>query len=80
VRFWSSSARPHRASGQWSNDYDALSDGKVVGRIWKDRDRWFWWLFPEPSRPSASCEDRPAPTFEEAEAEFRAAWEASHDQ
>ena len=39
-----------RSSGQWSdNDFDALADGKVVGRIYEDARlstppdmRWFW--------------------------------------
>ena len=44
-------ASASRSSGQWSDDdYDVLSGGKAVGRIYKDTAvgnpdlRWFWSL------------------------------------
>ena len=38
-----------RSSGQWSDDYDVLADGIVVGRIMRDATapeaaQWFWSL------------------------------------
>jgi len=79
-----------RSSGQWSDDdYDVLSEGEVVGRIYEDTTagnpklRWFWsilWSNVGTRRPVWN--NGRAPTLDEAKAEFRRAWEAftSHGQ
>ena len=69
-----------RSSGHWSDDdYDVLSDGEVVGRIYRDDApssdamRWFWALaygFHEDRSPTHGR----APTREDAMAAFAKSW------
>jgi len=72
------SAKTSRPSGIWSDDdYDVLSEGKVVGRIFKDDGQqgrpWFWGI------THGCIEDRAPthghePTREAAMAAFRKSW------
>jgi hypothetical protein len=73
-------AKLSRPSGQWQDeDYDVLTDGKVVGRIYEDDPlalpdiRWFWSIMIVPATPGVT--NGTAATREEAKAAFRAAWE-----
>jgi hypothetical protein len=73
-------AKLSRPSGQWQDeDYDVLTDGKVVGRIYEDDPlalpdiRWFWSIMIVPATPGQT--NGTAVTLEQAMAKFRAAWE-----
>jgi hypothetical protein len=74
-------ARAFRPWGQWQHeDYDVLSDGKVVGRIYEDASantppdmRWFWSVLVTPATPGVT--NGTAATREQAMAKFRWAWD-----
>jgi len=74
-------ASASRPSGQWSDDYDVLADGKAVGRIYEKGGvgsppdmRWFWSVTEiVPAVPNGTYGH--AATLDEAKAKFRAAWE-----
>jgi len=77
-------ASANRSGGQWSDDdYDVLSGGAGIGRIYKDTTvgnedlRWFWsilWDRVGTRRPVWN--NGRTPTLDEAKVQFRAAWEA----
>ena len=67
------------ALADWA-DYNVMEDGKVVGRIYEDRQtpaefRWLWSItaFHVDPRFGINTNDR-VPTLEEAKAQFREAW------
>jgi len=69
-----------RSSGQWSDDdYDVLSDGELVGRIYcdtavsSDAVRWFWALAYGHHEARSPTHGR-APTREDAMAAFAKSW------
>jgi hypothetical protein len=75
-------ASTSRPDGQWKDeDYDVLSDGKVVGRIYEPAGsrfdppelRCFWSVMVTPATPGLT--NGTAATREEAMAKFRTAWE-----
>jgi hypothetical protein len=56
-------------------DYQVLSEGKVVGRIYKGQDgSWFWGLAYGYHRDRSPAHDS-EPTREEAMAAFRKSWD-----
>jgi hypothetical protein len=75
-------AKSSRTSGQWQDeDYDVLTDGKVIGRIYERGSaheppelRWFWSITEiAPAVPNKT--NGHAATREEAMAKFRAMWQ-----
>jgi hypothetical protein len=69
-----------RTSGQWKDeDYDVLTDGKVIGRILEEGSRfgppelrWVWSI--TSIVPASPASHGTASTREEAMAKFRASW------
>jgi hypothetical protein len=70
-----------RSSGTWQDeDYDVLTDGKVIGRIYEDASAssppellWVWSI--TSIVPASPASHGAASTREEAMAKFRGAWE-----
>jgi hypothetical protein len=82
IRLTLKRASASHSSGQWNNeDYDVLTDGKVVGRIYEEASagtppelRWFSSITEiVPAVPNIT--NGHAATLNEAKARFRAAWE-----
>ena len=85
TKFTLKRAKFSRPSGQWSDDdYEALAEGKVVGRIYEPAGsrfdppelRWFWSIIAIVSARDGVTYGHAA-TLEEAKAKFRRGWKGA---